>query len=135
MIPVVYGRRIRWGSSENEEYYRPMCLITVHGSPGFGTEDLLGVLDTGADLLVLPIDVARTLNIDLVSSPIEHLTVASGEILKVPMKDIEVTIRGRRIGVTAMFGDFDSVLIGLHTITKAMKFGVDCKGWLYGSQP
>jgi predicted aspartyl protease len=108
-----------------------MCWIKVHGSPGFGTADYLGVLDTGADLLILPIDVARTLKIDLANCPVEYLTVASGEILEVPMKDVEVTILGRRISVTAMFGHFGEVLIGLHTITKAMKFGVDYRGWLY----
>ena len=133
MLPVVYTRQTRWQSAENDWAWRPQCMITVHGAMTGSAQDLLGILDTGADHLMLPEYVAHALGIDVSSCNQEMVTVASGQQLSMPRTQVDVTIRNTRIKVTALFGTNGSpVLIGLHTIVKAMKFGVMTQGWLYG---
>ena len=108
-----------------------MSWITVHGSPGFGDQDIFALLDTGADVLMLPESVAHTLSIDIANCPKEPIEVASGAHLKLPQTKVEVTLRGRRLTVDAIFGIRSTPLIGLRTIVEAMDFGVDDRGWLY----
>lgn len=130
LLTVTYRRRIAWRSHENDSSNRPFCRIRVHG-PGPGGEDLWGLLDTGADYLMLENDVARTLGINLKNCPIDKVLLASGQEVELPRKKVNVTIRGKRIPVDAIFGITGTTLIGRTAILGAMDFGIDMRGWLY----
>lgn len=93
--------------------------------------DLWGLLDTGADYLMLERHVAQVLGIDLQNCPQEQVIVASGASAWLPKTQIDVTIRQNRITVEAIFGIRGFTLIGRTTILRAMDFGIDIDGWLY----
>lgn len=128
---VGYEALFRWNSSANAAY-RPLCWFDLHGPAPHSPLPLLGLLDTGADYLMLPTDAADDLDIDIESCPKECLAVASGRTISVPKTIVDVTIRGKRITVEAVFGaNNQPPLIGLGTIVWAMRLGIDIRGWLY----
>lgn len=93
--------------------------------------DMWGLLDTGADYLMLNYNVASALGIDLQNASVIPVAVASGQSVSARQTGIEITIRGKRIPVTALFGPGNDTLIGRTAILKAIDFGIDMKGWLY----
>jgi len=130
-VTVIYDELVAWRSPDNNTAYRPYCWIKVHGFPAPNAWDGWGLLDTGADFLMLPVGVAHTLSIDIVNCPTENVTIASGAVISLPQTFVDVTIRKKRINVKAIFGIGATPLIGLHTILAAMEFGIDFSGWLY----
>jgi predicted aspartyl protease len=130
-LTVTYQDRIAWGSRRNDTSNRPFCSIRVHGGPGPDGPDLLGLLDTGADYLMLDNDVARILEIDLEKCREVPVTLASGEEALMRKKRVKVTILGKRVPVTAVFGVRGTTIIGRTAILRAIDFGIDMKGWLY----
>jgi predicted aspartyl protease len=130
-LTVTYRHRIAWRSRENDTSNRPFCRIRVHGGPGPGGEDLWGLLDTGADYLMLENDVARTLGINLEKCSLVRVTLASGQEVHLPLKRVDMTIRGKRVPVDALFGVTGTTLVGRTAILGAMDFGIDMRGWLY----
>ena len=129
-VNVTYDDRIAWGSRKNYRSNCPYCSIRVHG-PGPGGEDLWGLLDTGADCLMLENDVARRLGIDLNNCSKIPVTLASGMSVSMPLTTVDVTIRGKRVPVDAIFGITGTTLIGRTAILAAIDFGIDIDGWLY----
>jgi hypothetical protein len=59
------------------------------------------------------------------------VTLASGMPVSMPLKRVNVTIRGKRVPVDAIFGITGTTLIGRAAILAAIDFGIDIKGWLY----
>jgi predicted aspartyl protease len=66
--------------------------------------DIWGLLDTGADYLMLNHHVAATLGINLQNASAIPVTVASGQSVPLHQASIEITILGKRVPVTALFG-------------------------------
>lgn len=130
-LSIPFDELVKWGSRDNYTAYRPYCMIKVHGNPAPSCRDLWGILDTGADHVMLPRGIACELNIDIVNCPRECVAVASGHTICLPRTHVDVTIRGKRISVVATFGVNKTPLIGLHAIRKAMAFGIEWDGWLY----
>ena len=130
---VDYERLIRWMSSENDYVWFPQCMVRIHSPSGRPAQDCLGILDTGANDLILPQDVARTLGINIAECDLTRVSVASGNVVPMRQTDLDATIKGLRIRVRALFGPNNCpVLIGLYPIIEAMKFGIIRQGWLYG---
>ena len=129
---VTYDELIAWGSPDNNTAYRPYCWIRVHGPRAPNAWDGWGLLDTGADFLILPAAVRRILKIDIVNCSEEKVEIASGKVDWLPQTFVDVTIRRKRINkVKVIFGTGTIPLIGLHTILAAMEFGIEFNGWLY----
>jgi hypothetical protein len=131
-LNVTYRDRIAWLSRSNNTSNRPFCRIRVHSDTGSGGKDLWGLLDTGADYLMLDKAVAHSLKIDLNNCLMIPVTLASGMSVLMPLiKKVNVTIRGKRVPVDAIFGITGIPLIGRTAILAAIDFGIDIDGWLY----
>ena len=130
-VNVTYDDRIAWLSRRNYTSNRPFCRIKVHRDTGPGAIDLWGLLDTGADYLMLDKAVAHRLKIDLNNCRMIPVTLASGMSVSMPLKTVNVTIRGKRVPVDAIFGITGTTLIGRTAILAAIDFGIDIDGWLY----
>jgi hypothetical protein len=76
-------------------------------------------------------DVARTLGINLEKCSLVRVTLASGQEVHLPLKRVDMTIRGKRVPVDALFGVTGTTLVGRTAILGAMDFGIDMRGWLY----
>jgi hypothetical protein len=127
---VFYDRRIQWGSAGTHFANRPFCEITVHGPSG-SAQDVWALMDTGADYFMLDRSVARILGIDLVGCPVENVTTATGSSYQGRRIDVDVTVVGRRLAVTTIFGPVGTPLFGRTAILGAADFGMDLRGWLY----
>jgi predicted aspartyl protease len=130
-LSVTYDRRIRWGTATNNASNRPYAMIRVHDGPGPGGFDLFGLLDTGADYLMLETRIARALGIDLRGCPRETVMLASGARARLPRAQVDMSMRGKRVTVDAIFGIRGTPLIGRTAILRAIDFGIDIDGWLY----
>jgi predicted aspartyl protease len=128
-IQVNYDGKIAWGSASNNLDERPYDFFRVHGS-GSAAMDMWGLLDTGADDLMLDMQVARNLQFDLSNCNMELVTVATGHIILLPRMKVDITLRGKRVTVDAIFGA-QTPLIGRRALLKAIEFGADKGGWLY----
>ena len=127
--PVNYDGKVMWGSAQNRFDHRPYDYFRVHGA-GIAAMDMWGLLDTGADELMLEMQVARNLQLDLTNCNWELVTVADGYTIQMPSIKVDVTICGKRITVDAIFG-VQAPLIGRRTLLNAIEFGADKSGWLY----
>lgn len=129
--PVTFYDQIAWGSAATQGDYAPYAWIRIQNQTGTGTYDLWGLLDTGADYLMLEMGVARRLGIDLSQCRSEPVIVASGQRAILPRTTVNMTILQQPVTVDAIFGIRGTALIGRTAILKAMDFGIDIDGWLY----
>ena len=129
--PVTFYDQILWGSAATRGDYAPYAWIRVQSQTGTGTYDLWGLLDTGADYLMLEMNVAHRLGIDPHKCEREPVIVASGQRASLPRATVNMTILQKTVSVDAIFGIHGTTLIGRTAILKAMDFGIDIDGWLY----
>ena len=106
-------------------------MIKVHNRSGPGSQDVLGLLDTGADYLTLDNKTSRWLNLDLKKCRKIPLVSATGHRNLYPYTDVDITIFNKRATVMAILGVPGMPLIGRDTIWKFIDFGIDIDGWLY----
>jgi hypothetical protein len=143
MPPVVitYNDRIAWGSPGTNFRNSPHTSIQVHGPAPGGVPlhgptgrgvPLWGLLDTGADHLMVEKSVAKQIGIDDLSTyPKTMVRVASGASIPCFLVDVEITMIGRRFVVPAVFGISNATLIGRSAILTGFDFGIDGLGWLH----
>lgn len=128
-IPVTYAVRHAWMSPATKGDNRPYDTITIYGDTGRSV-DFWGLLDTGADFLMLESDIAEKLGINLSGCIYQPVRFGSGHQTFLPRRQIEVGLFGQRAEVDAVFGIGGTPLIGRTTILKFADFGIDMQGWL-----
>lgn len=131
-IPVNYIARFPWGGAGTRGSNRPYTTIVAHGSRG-SSVPVWGLLDTGADYLVLPEDIAHRIGINPSQLPPRPIIVADGyrASMRFGQVDISFPKLGKSAKVEVFWGPPKMVLIGRTAILGAMGFGIDQKGWLY----
>jgi predicted aspartyl protease len=111
---------------------RPHADIACHGTSRAAKPYCCPALvDTGADYLTLPNDVAELLGIDLSPMTKTRIATASGVTLARIVDDFYVEIEGALFRVRAQFTPNTPVLLGLNAILSAMDIGVNPSDWLY----
>lgn len=133
-FPVTYSEKIDWGTPANDFRDRPYCSVSIHGG-NLRRVDCWALLDTGADDLLLNTAAAHYLKINLRKCALIDVETASGAILRLPSRQLDVTIRNVPFRTTVIFGIAGTPLIGHRVISKAMEFGLDTDGWLYNKRP
>ncbi|WP_430449391.1 aspartyl protease family protein [Rhodophyticola sp.] len=127
---VRYAGKDYFGTQLTKNRLLPFTMITLHGS-GNVAIPIWGLLDTGADHLMLNSGEAKYLNIDLNQCPKRKMLLANGCEEEYSLATIQVSIKGYRNKVDALFGVVGTPLIGRTTIQRTLKFGLDEQGWLY----
>lgn len=126
---IRFKRRLRWGRRANNKSQRPYCQFTLHGPSG--PVQLWGLVDTGADYLVLSHQVATAIGLNLSSATPEVTELAAGMPVTMYKMPVTVTFDERTLVVDALIGGGPTPLFGRVPILEFGSFGMDLKGWLY----
>lgn len=140
MRPAVihtFNERRVWTQRDNPfslEERLPLTMVLVHGESWQVPVPIMAIVDTGAQHLMLPADIAPDINLDLSACEQRPVVIASGEVTHLPCAMVEITVRKVRARVLAYFGaGWNQPLLGIEAIYATMTFGVDRAGSLYGT--
>lgn len=132
-IPIDYDKRVLCKTRGNPPSNRPLALISLVGRSRTW-HNVMALIDTGADYSQLPNKYATGLGIDLNGPDATKMKaqMADGSVATMTLVDkVSMIVEGKPIKTQVMFSNGFIPLIGRVTITKAMVFGLDSKGWLH----
>ena len=131
-----FSDHILWNTPGNYHYaYRAYAVITIHGRNRPAVHEW-GLIDTGADYLVIPYSIANSTRIDRNLSQYKNIRLANGNTIQLPFLDVSFTIKGVTRTAKAVVGTQNhplnrTPLIGLKAMLSAFDFAFDKRGWLY----